>query len=130
MNNNDQQDPPRDQLLLAYRHLCRPGWPDTLEAAMQRHSYKTAILGLARNMRRRVTAAVKLHTLPKLPAPPVAPPPAPTGARRWGRSEYSIATGPTTPLTAFARPNPLGMLARPGAAAAPAQKTRPRFDAR
>ncbi len=125
--------PTRDQLELAYRNLWHHGWPATLDDALARPGYKAAILGVARNMHRRVTSTGTLHTLPNLPAPPVQTPARPTGARKYGRSEFSIAKGPTTALTSFARPHPLGVLNKPGTN--PTSKpngnpTTKRFDAR
>lgn len=125
-----EADPTREQLQLAFNNQWRQGWPNTLDEAMagdtlRDYARRTCIVGAARNLNRRATAGRVAHSLPQLPAPPVQPPPPPTGARKYGRSEYSIVKGPATALTAFARPNPLGMLARPGSTA-----TTPRFDAR
>jgi hypothetical protein len=117
--------PSQEQLALAYRQMWRQGWPATLEEALAKQHLRVAITGFARNLNRRATVGGPMHSLPTLPAPPVQPPKPPAGARKFGRSEHSIATGPTTALTMFARPNPLGMLARPGT-----KPTTTRFDAR
>ncbi len=45
-------EPTREQLALAYRHMARPGWPSTLDAALQVHHYRICITGLARRMGR------------------------------------------------------------------------------
>lgn len=45
--------PPTDeQLRLAWRQISRPGWPPTLDAALQRHPYRVALLAMARNLGR------------------------------------------------------------------------------
>jgi hypothetical protein len=125
-----EEVPTREQLRMAFNNQWRQGWPATLDEALagdtlRDYARRSCIVGAARNLNRRATAGLVAHSLPKLPAPPVQPPPAPTGARKYGRSEHSIAKGPSTALTMFARPNPLGMLARPGTKA-----TTNRFDAR
>jgi hypothetical protein len=58
--------PTTEQQAMAYRQLRRPGWPDTLEAALARPAYATAINGLARNLHR---GGVR----PAAPATPRAP---------------------------------------------------------
>lgn len=45
-------EPSAEQLALAYRHLARPGWPTSVEAAMARHSYATALRQVARILHR------------------------------------------------------------------------------
>lgn len=45
-------EPTLEQLRLAYRHMARPGWPSTLEAALQVHHYRICIVGLARRLGR------------------------------------------------------------------------------
>jgi hypothetical protein len=45
-------EPTREQLLLAYRHMARPGWPSTLDAALQVHHYRICITGLAHRLGR------------------------------------------------------------------------------
>ncbi|MEY2689165.1 MAG: hypothetical protein RL375_3363, partial [Pseudomonadota bacterium] len=45
-------EPTREQLALAYRHMARPGWPSTLDAALQVHHYRICITQLARRMSR------------------------------------------------------------------------------
>lgn len=45
-------EPSAEQLQLAYRHLARPGWPTSVEAAMARHSYATALRQVARTLNR------------------------------------------------------------------------------
>ncbi len=119
-----EAEPTREQLQLAFNNQWRQGWPNTLDEALagdtlRDYARRTCIVGAARNLNRRATAGRVAHSLPQLPAPPVQAKPVPTGARRYGRSEHSIAKGPATALTAFARPNPLGMLARPGGTATP-----------
>ena len=44
--------PTREQLLMAWRHMRRPGWPATLDEALQLHHYRICITGLARRMGR------------------------------------------------------------------------------
>ena len=46
------QEPTAEQLALAYRHLARPGWPNSVEEAMARHSYATALRQVARTLNR------------------------------------------------------------------------------
>ncbi|MBN8493423.1 MAG: hypothetical protein J0M00_18600 [Burkholderiales bacterium] len=41
-----------EQLRLAFRQISRPGWPATLEAALEQPVYRTALLGIARNLNR------------------------------------------------------------------------------
>lgn len=46
--------PPTDeQLRLAWRHISRPGWPSTIEAALAMPHYRACLLGIARNLHRR-----------------------------------------------------------------------------
>jgi hypothetical protein len=56
-----------EQLRLAFRQVSRPGWPATLEAALEHPLYRTCLHGIARNLGR-----APLKALPR-PAPP--PPP-------------------------------------------------------
>ena len=42
-----------EQLRLAWRHISRPGWPPTLEAALERPHYRVCLEGIARNLHRR-----------------------------------------------------------------------------
>lgn len=71
-----------EQLRLAWRQISRPGWPATLEAALELPAYRAALCGIARNLGRR--------GLDHMPAPPPAPaapqlplfpPPTTTGGR-------------------------------------------------
>jgi hypothetical protein len=102
--------PTMEQLGLAYRHLWRPGWPATLEGALQRRSYLVAITQVARNLRRRHPVAHPVHSLPRPPAPPT---PAGISSHRYGRGEYSIATGPQTDLGSWKRLSPKAMMSMP-----------------
>jgi hypothetical protein len=71
-------EPTREQLALAFRHMARPGWPSTLDAALQVHHYRICIVGLARRMSRPAWTALPrpLHlvdngaTVPPTPAEP------------------------------------------------------------
>ena len=64
-------EPTREQLQLAYRHMARPGWPDTLDAALRIHGHRVAIYGLARSLGRAdVARTAYRHTLPRGPVPP------------------------------------------------------------
>jgi hypothetical protein len=69
---------PHEQLVLAYRHLARPGWPQTLDAALAHHTYGTCLRGLARNLRRgawRPDAAPGVHNpAASVPPTPATPP--------------------------------------------------------
>jgi hypothetical protein len=47
------EQPSAEQRRLAYRQLARPGWPATLDAALQVQHYRIAIDAVARNMARR-----------------------------------------------------------------------------
>lgn len=42
-----------EQLRLAFRQVSRPGWPSTLEAALEQPAYRVALYGIARNLHRR-----------------------------------------------------------------------------
>lgn len=45
--------PSAEQLRLAFRHVSRPGWPSTLEAALAQPAYRVCLYGIARNLHRR-----------------------------------------------------------------------------
>lgn len=98
-----ENGPTDEQLLMAFRHLCRPGWPATLAAALLMQGYRVAIVGLARNLHRRATAAKHLHGLPRPPAPPT---PGGIPPNKHGRSEFSLAAGPKTDLANWRRSSP------------------------
>ena len=42
-----------EQLRMAFRQISRPGWPSTLEAALEQPAYRVALYGIARNLHRR-----------------------------------------------------------------------------
>lgn len=68
-------EPTAEQLRLAWRHLARPGWPDTLAAALQHPTYGVCIRGLARQLGRAqpcVPAPVR-HSGAYVPPTPTAP---------------------------------------------------------
>jgi hypothetical protein len=68
-------EPTREQLVLAWRHLARPGWPDTLDAALQHPTYSVCIRGLARQLPRApacVPAPVR-NSSAYVPPTPTAP---------------------------------------------------------
>lgn len=44
--------PTAEQLRHAWRYVSRPGWPDTLEQALQTQPYRTCLHGIARNLSR------------------------------------------------------------------------------
>lgn len=102
-------EPTREQRLLAYGHMARPGWPPTLDAALAVKAYRVAIDGLARRLNRprfelRTGAG---HSLPRLPAPPTPTEPPPvvrsrTAARTQAQAERAF-TGLPDPLGAFPR---------------------------
>lgn len=90
----------REQLQLAYRHLARPGWPDSLDAALLVYSYATAIRGLARDLGRGYWHAGngRPHTLPTAPVPPTPCEPFPGHGRPLGsiaRPRSQLGTFPT-----------------------------------
>lgn len=72
-------EPTREQLLLAYRHHARPGWPP-FEAALLSWAHRPTIYELARRMRRPAWIAdpSRITTLPRgayiPPTPPAEPP--------------------------------------------------------
>lgn len=72
-----QHEPSAEQLQLAYRHMARPGWPNSLDAALAHRVYGPCIRGLARNLRRgawRAGPAPGLHNpLASVPPTPAAP---------------------------------------------------------
>ncbi len=61
-------EPTKEQLQLAFRHLARPGWPTTLEEALQDRRVGGLVRGLARSLNR-----VKATALPAQPQPAWAP---------------------------------------------------------
>jgi hypothetical protein len=62
------QPPPTDeQLRLAWRHISRPGWPPTLEHALQHPVFRVCLYGLARNLNRRGIDRVPPPAAPQLP---------------------------------------------------------------
>lgn len=71
-------EPSDEQLALAYRHLARPGWPTSVQAAMAVHSYATALRNVARNLNRgawRPPGRTPLFSLPSIvPPTPTQPP--------------------------------------------------------
>lgn len=95
--------PTEEQLRMAYRHLCRPGWPTPFEAAMAKLGYRTAITQVARNMHRQKMTSFVSHSLPKMPAPPTPGARELTGPQKYGRSPYSKVNGPKTELTNWRR---------------------------
>lgn len=58
-----------EQLRLAFRQISRPGWPSTLEAALELHHFRLCLMHIARNLGRvgidRVPPAP--HRQPALP---------------------------------------------------------------
>ena len=95
---------------MAYRHLARPGWPSTLDAALQCHSYRVAITQVARNLHRAPWQPSQPHTLPRLPAPPTPAEQPLKGPARYGRSERSLADRPQTELSAWRGSSPKNMM--------------------
>lgn len=80
-------EPTTEQLHMAYRILRNHTWPDTLEAAMERPSYATAIRGRARSLHRaNVCTPSPRPALPQGPVPPTptAPRQVPKAAVRGG----------------------------------------------
>lgn len=81
-NNPAAAEPTRQQLELAYRHMARPGWPSTLDAALQLHHYRICITQLARRMGRpqwqpagnRPRLGLPGASVPPTPAQPVSTP--------------------------------------------------------
>lgn len=96
---------------MAYRHLCRPGWPSTLDAALANHNYCVAITQVAQNLGRPAWHTSQPHGLPKLPAPPTPAQMPLRGPMRYGRSEYSIADRPQTETNCWKGSNPKMMMA-------------------
>ena len=41
-----------EQLRLAFRQISRPGWPTTLEAALEQHHFRLCLTHIARNLGR------------------------------------------------------------------------------
>lgn len=91
----------RDQLQMAYRHLARPGWPNSLDEALRVYSYATAIRGLARNFGRRRWHAVTGRPS-SLPCGPVPPTPSADELMTYTRRPIgSIARSPAAPLAGW-----------------------------
>jgi hypothetical protein len=63
-------EPTREQLVMAYRHLARPGWPGTLDAAMAHATYSVCIRGLARQLNRTPACVAAPVRTPKAYVPP------------------------------------------------------------
>ena len=78
-----RREPPLtdEQLALAWRHLRRPGWPDTIDAALVHPLRGPCIRGLARNLSRSGHVSVGSYRPPSHahappgPATPTQPPP-------------------------------------------------------
>lgn len=66
--------PSREQLQMAYRHLARPGWPNTLEAELAapalRHQLHAQAATLGRPSWQQRQAVHASHSLPRAPVPP------------------------------------------------------------
>jgi hypothetical protein len=92
--------PTREQLAMAYRHMANPGWPPTLEAALQVHHYSICIHGLARRLGR-ATWTPMARPLAHVPSQPV--PPTPTAPRAVPRNR---AGGGGNSIGLWLRPNP------------------------
>lgn len=61
-------EPTTEQLQLAFRHLARPGWPETLELALKDRRISGLVRGLARSLHR-----AKATAFPAQPQPAWAP---------------------------------------------------------
>ncbi len=55
-----------EQLRLAFRQISRPGWPSTLEAALEQPAYRVALHGIARNLGRRGIDSLPAAHVPQL----------------------------------------------------------------
>jgi hypothetical protein len=102
--------PTRQQLEMAYRHLARPGWPRTLDAALQVQHYRVCINGLARQLDRpawrpqpRPLHGVNNNAV--VPPTPAHPPP----AKRAKPQAGPLPRGGTN-LGSFSRIAPAGWL--------------------
>lgn len=88
----------KEQLALAWRHLRRPWWPTTLEAALAHPVYGKALQGVARNFARASlcgparTAAPPASTAPQQPVP--ATPAEPPATARQPRERTSLGAWP------------------------------------
>lgn len=69
-------EPTREQLALAYRNMCRPGMPDSLDEALKRPALKACIHGAAVRLRRAPMSATpppklgRIHWAPPTPTEP------------------------------------------------------------
>lgn len=92
-NNTTAPEPTLEQLQLAYRHMAHPGWPSTLEAALQVHHYRICIIGLARRLGR--SQWQQQANRPRVGQPGAPVPPTPTEPRRTPRQrqEEAMAAG-------------------------------------
>ena len=72
-----RNEPPltREQLQLGFRHLARPGWPATLDEALQHPVREAAIRGLARQLSRAPLCPQQPPSRTRLAGPPVPPTP-------------------------------------------------------
>lgn len=99
-NAHSAAEPTREQLLMAYRHMARPGWPPTLDDALEVHHYRICIHGLARRLGRAAWTPMQ-RPLAHVASPPV--PPTPTAPRAVPRNR---AGGGGNSIGLWARPNP------------------------
>lgn len=88
-NHDTAGEPTLEQLQLAYRHMARPGWPSTLEAALQVHHYRICITQLARHMGR--PQWQQPASRPRVGQPCAPVPPTPTQAQSTPRQRQQEA---------------------------------------
>lgn len=56
-----------EQLRLAFRQISRPGWPSTLQAALEHPTYRKCLYGIARNLGRCGMDRAPASRQPELP---------------------------------------------------------------
>lgn len=98
-------EPTLEQLRLAYRHMARPGWPSTLEAALKVHHYGICITALARRMNRPgwKPQPRPLHLVNNGAQVPPTPTAAPAAPRPQGPQNTGPHAPGTTSLGSFPR---------------------------
>lgn len=113
-NTGTPPEPSREQLAMAYRHMARPGWPPTLDAALQVHHYRICITGLALRLGRpgwkpQHQPLQLMSSGAPVPPTPDQPPPVARGRMNL-RSGDEIAQRNATGLGVWTRTRPAAWL--------------------
>lgn len=79
-------EPTREQLQLAYRNMCRPGMPDSLDEALKRPALRDCIYGASVRLRRAPMSATLPPKLGRIHWAPPTPTEAPSRQKTPGSS--------------------------------------------